>query len=184
MNRIKSIVVNVIGSLCLLIGACNISYSQKVYEDERTTGFGAAIIYNFHAEGWGVDLRAKIPLPPQRLFIVPEISYFPSFNLYHDLYGGAAFHYEIFAVKGFTFYALAGGYYHKWINAEDFAPGLKKEDNFAPEAGAGFIRSRGCIRPFIENRYDFKWEENNLRIGILIYPGSCNKKADCPAFFE
>jgi hypothetical protein len=182
MKRIRTTTIQAFITACLSIAIFNNATAQ-VYADERKTGFGAAIIYNFMADGWGIDLRAKIPLPPRRLFIVPEVSYYPSFNLYHDLYAGAALHYELFTVKKkLTFYILGAGYYNKWINAEDFVPGQKKEDNFVAEAGAGIVRSRGCIRPFIEDRYDFKWEENTLRIGIYIYPGSCKKGSDCDAF--
>src|SRR3569832_94802 len=73
--------------------------SQQIYADERTTGYGIGLIYNFMTEGLGVELRAKIPLPPRKLFVVPEVSYFPSFNPYHEAYAGAALHYELFNVK-------------------------------------------------------------------------------------
>ncbi|MEP7171555.1 MAG: hypothetical protein ABI855_19445, partial [Bacteroidota bacterium] len=128
---------------------------------------------------WGAGLRVKIPIR-NRLSAVPEISYFPSFNRYHELYAGVALHYEILTIRSYNLYLAAGGYYNNWINAEAYAPGLKKKNNFAPEAGGGLVRNRGCWRPFIEDRYDFKWKENTLRIGIYWYPGSCSKNEKCP----
>jgi hypothetical protein len=116
--------------------------------------------------------------------VVPEVDYFPAFNEYHELYAGAALQYDLFSMGSFNFYVLGAGYYNNWLNAEDFAPGQKKEHNFAPEAGAGLVRNIGCIRPFIENRYDFKWEENHLHIGIYWYPGLCGTKEDCPGVVQ
>lgn len=155
-----------------------IAYSTSSKAQE--TGYGGSIIYNFQIESFGIDLRAKIPLY-RRLFVVPEISYFPGFNPYHELYAGAALQYELFNISRYTFYLSGGGYYNNWINANDFAPGQKKQNNLSPQAGGGLIRSRGCIRPFIEDRYDFHWKENTLRIGIMFYPGSCGRsKEKCP----
>jgi hypothetical protein len=180
---IKSITRNTFFLACLVVAACFTTNAQQLFERDKSIGYGGSIIYNFQADGFGADLRAKIPLPVRHLFIVPEISYFPSFNRYHEGYAGGALHYELFPIKTYTFYILGGAYYNKWFNADDYAPGENKENNFALEAGGGLIRNRGCIRPFIENRYDFKWKEDNLRIGILWYPGSCHgKKAECPAF--
>lgn len=160
-------------SLTLLIGSAKQARAQQ-------TGFGGSIIYNFQAEGFGVDLRAKVPVY-RRLFVVPEVSYYPSFNEYHEYYAGAALHYEIIQLNKFVFYLTAGAYFNNWINADDFAPGRKLQFNFSPQLGGGIVKRNGCLRPFVENRYDFKWKEDNIRIGVLIYPGSCgSKKEKCP----
>jgi hypothetical protein len=145
-------------------------------------GYGASVIYNFQAAGLGADLRVRIPVV-NRMFFVPEVSYFPPFNRYHDLYAGGAFHYEVLTIRNYNLYVLGAAYYNNWINAEDFAPEQKKKNNFDPEAGLGLVKNRGCWRPFIENRYGFKWKEDNLRIGIYYYPGQCGKsrrKEKCP----
>lgn len=149
-------------------------------------GYGAAVIYNFQAESFGADVRVRIPVTG-KLYAVPEISYYPSFNRYHDLFAGGALQYDLFSVKSYAFYPLAGVYYHNWMNAEEYAPGQHKTHNLSPQAGAGLVRNRGCWRPFIEDRYDFKWKEDNLRIGIYYYPGQCGKsgksrkKEKCPS---
>ncbi len=60
-----------------------------------------------------------------------------------------------------------------------------RQKNIVVEAGGGLVRNNGCIRPFLENRYDFKWKEDNLQIGIYIYPGACGgfqRKEKCPAY--
>jgi hypothetical protein len=179
MDKIKYRPFFLISAIFLFIGLCNQSYAQRRRANEPV-GYGAGIIYNFATEGFGAELRVKIPIR-NRLSIVPEISYFPGFNDYHEGFAGAAFHYEIFTIRSYNLYLLAGGYYNDWFNADDFAPGQKMQNNFSPQAGGGLVRNYGCIRPFIENRYDFKWKENNLRIGIYWYPGSCGRRKEkCP----
>ncbi len=159
----------------------NSSSGQSVKRDKESVGYGAALIYNFHATSFGADVRVKIPVV-RKLFVVPQFSYFPAFNDYHEFYAGAALHYELARLGNYKFYLLGAGFYNNWINAEAYAPGQKKVHNFAYEGGAGLVRSYGCIRPFIENGYDIKWKENSLRIGIYIYPGSCRGKEKCPAY--
>lgn len=157
--------------------------AQAVKNEKKSIGYGACLIYNFHATSFGADVRVKIPVY-RKLSVVPQFSYFPAFNDYHEYYAGAALHLELARVGTYNLYILGAGFYNHWINAEEFAPGQRKERNFAYEAGAGLVRSFGCIRPFIEDGYDFKWKENSLRIGIYIYPGSCGGKEKCPAYDE
>ncbi len=170
---------------CVAIALNHNSFGQHLSRRTKPQwGYGAAIIYDFEATGWGAALRVKIPVIG-KLSAVPEFSYFPSFNDYHEYYAGAAVHYELFTLRTYNFYPLIGAYYNNWINAEEYATQQRKQHNFAPEAGAGLVRNRGCIRPFIEYRYDFKWKENNLRLGIYWYPGACGKgkprrKENCP----
>ena len=156
-------------------------FAQAVKRDKQSVGYGASLIYNFHATSFGADVRVKIPLL-KNLSVVPQVSYFPAFNDYHEFYAGAALHYEIFRMGPYNFYLLGAGFYNDWINAEDFAPGQKKQHNFAYEAGVVLFRSFGCILPFIDNGYDFKCKENSLRIGLYIYPGACGGKEKCPAY--
>ena len=158
---------------------CNNSNAQR-RKTSDPIGYGGSIIYNFQTAGFGADLRVKIPIR-YHLSAVPEISYFPGFNPYHEAFGGVALHYEFYTLRSYNLYVLGGGYYNYWINADDFAPGQNLKSNFSPQAGGGLVRNNGCIRPFIEYRYDFKWKENNLRIGIYLYPGSCGRKKEkCP----
>ena len=175
-----------IACLLILFLVQSFSASGQYRRQEKTGwGYGASVIYNFQTEGFGADLRIRIPLV-KRLYVVPEVSYFPAFNEYHEFYAGAALQYDLLNFGSYHFYILGAGYYNDWINADDFAPGQKMRRNFVVEAGGGLVRNNGCIRPFIENRYDFKWKENNLRIGIYFYPGACGggggRKEECPAY--
>jgi len=166
--------------ILILISVCSFSQNSEGQRREKgEIGYGASIAYDFMTEGFGAGLRARIPITGQ-LYLVPEFDYFPAFNEYHEFYAGGALQYDLFRLGSYNFYLLGAGYYNNWINADDFAPGQKKQDNFAPEGGAGLVRNKGCIRPFIENRYDFKWEENHLHIGLYWYPGACHRKEKCP----
>ena len=167
--------------MLIFCGAGLNSFAQAVKTEKLRIGFGGGIIYNFHSTGIGGDLRLKIPVT-KRVSFVPEFDYFPAFNDYHEFYAGAALHLEVATIGTYNLYLLGAGYFNKWINAEEFAPGQKKENNFAPELGMGLVRNHGCVRPFIEDRYDFKWKENSLRIGVYIYLSSCQGKEPCPAY--
>ena len=175
--------INLFGLVAVLIICFQLS-SLAQRKTKPAIGYGGSVIYNFQAEGLGAELRMRIPISLSNLYAVPEFSYFPSFNRYHELYAGGALQYDIFRIKSYNFYAHAGGYYNYWINADNYAPEGKKTHNFAPEAGAGLVRNRGCWRPFIENRYDFTWKEDNIRLGIYYFPGQCGKsrkKEKCPS---
>ncbi len=171
--------------IALFLLQCSTGFSQYLKRKTKPEiGYGASVIYNFQATGWGGALRAKIPVYG-KLSAVPEFSYFPKFNDYHEYYAGVALHYEILTIRSYNLYPLVGGYYNNWINADEYVPGDKKQHNIVVEAGGGLVRNRGCWRPFIEDRYDFKWKENNLRIGIYWYPNSCgkgrkNRREKCP----
>jgi hypothetical protein len=179
-NKMKIIKV-----ICLLLCICYFncfrSGAQAVKREKKGIGYGGSIIYNFHATSLGADLRMKIPLV-NKLSIVPQLSYFPAFNDYHEFYGGAALHLEIARIGTYNLYIHGAGFYNRWINAADYSQDEGDEINFAYEAGGGLVRSFGCIRPFIEDGYDFRWRENSLRIGIYFYPGSCQSKEKCPAY--
>jgi hypothetical protein len=146
-------------------------------------GLGVAGIYDFQTEGLGGEMRADFHVL-ENVSIVPEVSYYFSFNPIHELYAGLSVHYLFPIFRGWSPYLSASALYNNWINATEYSNGLRKPDNFTPEAGIGIVRSRGCLRPFIENRYDTKWKEANLRVGVLLFFKNCNcfKKADCPAY--
>ncbi|MBS1764396.1 MAG: hypothetical protein JSS90_05470 [Bacteroidetes bacterium] len=167
----------------LFLVILSVSANAQRRKVSKPWGYGAGVIYNFQAESFGAEVRMRIPVTG-KLYAVPEVSYYPSFNRYHDLFAGGALQYDLFAIRSYNFYPLAGVYYHNWLNVDEYAPGQRKKHNLSPQAGVGLVRNRGCWRPFIEDRYDFKWKEDHLRIGIYYYPGQCGKsrsKEKCPS---
>lgn len=153
-------------------------YSQKF-------GMGLSAIYNFQTEGFGASLRAEIPRG--QFSIVPQVAYYPSFNEITEFYAGISLHLNVISYGNLTLYGIANGSYNGWINYESFEMKKAKFSNWAAEAGVG-IKKGKCLRPFMELRYNVKWKEANLRIGLM-YFFNCNKKGhyrkkavSCPAY--
>ena len=141
------------------------SYSQKI-------GVGVSAIYNLQTESYAPGLRVEIPY--KRLSIVPQIAYYPSFNKINEYYAGLSLHLNLFYIKSWAFYGLVHGSYNGWINYEASPMKDAGYSNWDGEVGAG-LTTRKCLRPFIEYRYNFKWKETNLRIGVMYFFG-CNSK--------
>ena len=169
--------------LLLIILATSLSFSGFAQSSVPEWGIGAAGIYDFQTKGWGAEMRADFHIR-KHISIVPEVSYYFPFNPIHELYAGVSVHYLFPVFKGWSPYLSASALYNDWFNAVAYSNGTRKPDNFAPEGGIGIVRSKGCLRPFVEDRYDTKWKEDNLRIGVLWFFRSCKcfKKADCPAY--
>lgn len=155
-------------------------YSQKF-------GLGLSAIYNFQTESFAPGIRAEII--KGQVSIVPQISYYPSFNKISEFYAGASLHLNVISYGDITMYAIANGSYNGWINYEGSAKKNAKFSNWGAEVGAG-IKKGKCIRPFIELRYNFKWKEANLGIGVM-YFFNCSKKGNrkkkavsCPAYSD
>jgi hypothetical protein len=144
---------------------------------------GAGGVYDFQTNGIGVGVRAFIPIT-QNIAVSPQVHYFFPFNTIHELYGGLAVQYSLFPERNWTIYPLMAAYYNRWLNSSDFTGKVAKPDNIAEEAGIGLMKNSGCIRPFIEGRYDFKWKEFDLHAGLLFYFGDCFSMSPdrCPAY--
>ena len=174
LNKIKKILFVII-----LIGNYSYIYSQNF-------GLGTSIIYNFQTQSLGASLRAEVPV--RRLVLVPQIAYYPSFNKITEFYAGVSIHQDIVTYINSTAYLLLNGAYNGWINYETSSMEKAKFSNIAAEIGIGFKKGK-CWKPFMELRYNFKWKEANLRIGIMYY-FNCDKKGNrkkkkavsCPAY--
>lgn len=148
------------------------------------TGIGLSGIYNIQSTGMGAGLRVSVPTG-ERLFFIPQAMYFPSFNIVHEVYGGINLHYSIISRERVKGYITAGGNINYWINSSSSGYLKAKPLNIIPEAGGGFLFGEKCFRPFIEQRYNFKWQEGSFHIGLIWYPG-CGGQSDglvCPAYF-
>lgn len=160
------------------------SYGQVKKKDREKTLFGIGAIYNFQTSGAALDLRAKIPVY-KNTYVVPRLSYFPGLNNIHEIYFGADVNYHIYRYKNMIPYAHLGAYYDRWINYDDFITTKAKLNNFVAEGGVGVVFDFNCLKPFIEWRYDTKWMEGSLEIGLYLKFGDCfkkKKKIRCPAF--
>jgi len=144
---------------------------------------GAGGIYNFQTNGIGAEVRAFVPIT-ERIAVSPQIHYFLPFNTIHELYAGLAVQYSLFPKRNWTVYPLAAVYYNRWINYSNFEGPVVKPNNVSEQIGIGLMKGSGCLRPYIEQRYDFKWKEFNLHLGLLFYFGDCFTRSPdrCPAY--
>ena len=153
---------------------------EKVY-------YGIGGLYNFQTNGAAYDLRVRIPFY-RNFYVSPRLSYFPKFNTINEYYLGTDVGYQFMRKYKIRPYVYVAGFYDNWINSSDFPYNKRaQKDNAVAEGGAGIIIVGKCLHPFIEYRYDTKWEEGSLGIGILFNWTCCfnSKKSaekNCPAF--
>lgn len=136
------------------------------YSNAQMIGYGGGSIYNFQTESIGFGLRIEIP--KDQYSIVPQVSYYPSFNKIHEFYTGFSGHLNLIHIKIWTIYALANGSYNGWINHNSTSGIPGNFSNWAAEGGLG-VTTNTWFCPFIEYRYNVKWRETNLRVGILFF---------------
>jgi hypothetical protein len=148
------------------------SFAIRSYADG--IGIGLSAIYNPQTESFGADFRINFK-PSKRLRIVPQVAYYPAFNKITEYYLGASVELRLIPIKTYHIYGLIHGAFNGWINYSEVLMKDAQYNNWNFEAGAGIVRSKGCWRPFLEYRYNVKWYETNLRLGIL-YVFGCNKK--------
>ncbi|NQY67587.1 MAG: hypothetical protein HRT72_07685 [Flavobacteriales bacterium] len=154
-------------TLVLLIVVCQL-FSINSFSQGRF-GAGANAIYNFQSGGIGIGLQGDMNVS-KRLILASLVDYYPSFNTYHELYVGIESIIPIFHVKkSWIGYPLLVGYYQMLFNHGSFGAEKSKFSNFTYEAGLGFSKAKGTIKPLVELRYDIKWKEVNLRAGVMWY---------------
>ena len=150
-------------------------------------GLGVEAIYNFQTQSLGAGLRGEII--KNEISIVPQIAYYPSFNKVTEFYAGASIHINIISYGTYMLYAIIHASYNGWINYESSPMANAHFSNWCAEGGLG-IRTSQCIRPFMEFRYNVKWKEANIRLGVM-YIFNCKEKGgksrkakamSCPAY--
>lgn len=150
-------------------------------------GLGAEAIYNFQTRSFGAGLRGEFI--KNGISIVPQISYYPAFNKVSEFFVGASLHVNIMSYGTYMLYAILHASYNGWLNYKSSPMENAKFSNWDLEGGLG-IRTSKCIRPFVEFRYNVKWRETNIRLGVL-YLFNCKDKGgksrkakamSCPAY--
>lgn len=148
----------------------------------QQTTIGGGAIYNFQTRSFGIDVRTEYPLRQidllEGIIIAPQVSYFPWFNNVHEFYMGSSIHLGVYSYKKWTAYGLANLSYNGWINHKESAASNAKFSNVGFDLGGG-ITKNACTRPFLEYRYNFKWREGNIRIGV-VHTFNCTMRGMVP----
>ena len=138
----------------------------------QNIGAGASALYNFQSESLGVGARVNI-------FPNSTISFVPQFSYYSVLIGsisewtlGLSIEAKVIKLNTFNFYLMAHGGYNNWSNASSSALEGAQSTNWNLEGGVG-VTTNWCLRPFLEYRYNIKFQETHLQLGLL-YVFGCN----------
>lgn len=131
----------------------------------QNIGVGGDIMYNFQSEGFGAGARVNV-WPNRRLSIVPQFAYYFKFNKVNEYYAGVGVEYKVWKRPKFNIYALVHGAYNSWKNYAESPMVDAQKSNWNLEAGGG-ITNYWCLRPFFESRYNVKFQEAHIRLGVL-----------------
>lgn len=159
-----------------------IFFSLALSVKSHNWGAGAGVMYNFQSESFGVGARATF-LPDNTFSFTPQVSYYPSFNKVHEYYLGLGVEYKFFRTEKFNFYALGHGAYNSWLNYQASPMKNAKPNNWNLEGGLG-ISTTGQWRPFAEYRYNIRFRETHLRVGLLYIFGGGSHGGHCPAYLQ
>lgn len=169
--------INIIPVVLLLLSmGSTYSFSQEYR-------IGGSVINNFGTQGFGIGLRAEIPLKKldllEGLSLSPQASYFPGLNNgIHEFFVGGAANLGVYRIHKWIFYTLVNIGYRGWINYEESDDEAAKFSRMSAEAGIGATRNT-CLRPFMELRLNVIGAEPTIRLGLL-YTVNCNIKGAVP----
>lgn len=138
-------------------------------------GLGGSIMYNFQSEGFGLGVRGNI-FPNSKLSYVPQIAYYPGIGFsdikVREYIFGLGLEYKLIQGNRLTYYLIAHGGYNSWSNPEESSLENAQTANWNIDLGGG-ITTNTCLRPFLEYRYNIKFQETHLQFGLL-YIFGCN----------
>ncbi|MEI7594565.1 MAG: hypothetical protein WCK02_02375 [Bacteroidota bacterium] len=142
-------------------------------KSQTIVGAGVGAIYNFQANGFGADVRVLTHLY-RNIYAMPRFAYFPGNNKINEFYAGADIDWFLANIKKkYTPYIFTGFHYNCWLNNIIYNSEKATKNNLAIEPGLGFLIKKGCYNPYIETRYNTKWKEFSLEIGIIFKFGEC-----------
>ena len=131
----------------------------------QNVGVGADVMYNFQTESFGAGARVNF-FPNKRLSFVPQFSYYFPFNKVEEYYVGLGLECKVLRRDRFSFYLILHGAYNSWLSYEHSALKGAQLNNWNCEGGIGITNNK-CLRPFLEYRYNIKFRETHLRLGLL-----------------
>jgi len=144
-------------------------------------GLVPEIIYNLPLSGIGIGARAHYHLN-YHLLVSPQLNFFPGIKGVREMNLNLHASYIINPWDKVGIHLTAGPSLNYWMNHEASAKENAKAFNFAAELGAGVLKNSGCIRPFLEWRYNVTWSESNVRVGFNYYPKICTENKKCTSY--
>lgn len=145
-------------------------------------GVGGAALYNLQTKSFGLGVRAEYPIEQIKLLegvsVSPQFAYYPWFNNIHEFYLGASAHLGLYKYRKWKLYGLANLSFNGWFNYNTSGVDNAKFGNLGFDLGGGITTTK-CNRPFFEFRYNFKWNEANVRVGY-IYTFRCKQRGMVP----
>ena len=174
--------------IVLLVAIPFLGFNQNI-------GIGGSAIYNVQSETFGVGARVNF-YPNSTLSFVPQYSY-ALFSLglipIKEWTAGLALELKVHQLKTFTFYLLGHGGFNYWSNSDASTLNNAENANWNAEAGIG-NKTKKALRPFLEYRYNVKFQETHLQLVLLYIFGysednggyrkksKMKKKVFCPAY--
>ena len=103
--------------------------------------------------------------PDNMVSFVPQFSYF-FVGPISEWTAGLAVELKVIRFNSANIYLLAYGGYNNWMNPGESALEGAQSTNLNLEGGIG-IAGTGCLRPFLEYRYNLKFSETHFNLGFL-----------------
>lgn len=141
-------------------------YSQNI-------GAGGSAMWNFQTESMGLGARVNI-FPNNTISYVPQFTWYGLIGPISEWTLGLSIEAKIKKGRTLNYYLMAHGGYNHWGSAGSSALENASTTNWNLEGGAG-ITTNWCLRPFLEYRYNIKFQETHLRLGVL-YIFGCNAR--------
>lgn len=151
--------------IVILLSISNIGFNQNI-------GIGGSALYNIQSESFGAGARVSI-FPNNNLSFVPQFSYY-FVGPVTEFTVGLSLELKVIKFNTINFYVLSHGGYNNWMNYAESGMEGAEPSNFNAEAGIG-ITTNQCLRPFLEYRYNIKFQETHLQLGLLYIFGCGNK---------
>ena len=139
----------------------------------QSIGAGGSATWNFQSESMGIGARVNF-FPDNTISYVPQFSYYSLFiGSISEWTVGLSIEAKIIRGNTFNYYLMVHGGYNNWGNAGSSTLENASTANYNLEGGVG-ITTNWCLRPFLEYRYNVKFQETHLRLGLLYVFGCQN----------
>ena len=140
-------------------------------------GAGGSAMWNFQTESLGVGARVNFG-PNNTISYVPQFTYYSLFiGSITEWMRGLQIEAKVIRGNTLNWYLLAHGAYDHWSNPNTAIMEDAQTRNWNLEGGGG-LTTNWCLRPFLECRYNLKFRETHLRLGVLYVFGCEGGRGD------